>query len=128
MARYVHWLLCNKGSLERAEKWHEQQPEALIENQNFKLLWDFIIQCDRFIETRRPDIVLVDKRNKEVKIIDIAVPGDSRLAEKELEKRQMVREIIGHVWQMNKVTVIPVVIGHLESFQTSLKDIWRRWM
>ena len=86
VARYVHWQLCNKGGLERAEKWYEQQPEAVIENENFKLLWDFTIQCDRFIEARRPDIVLVDKKNKEAKIIDIAVPGDSRVAEKELEK------------------------------------------
>ena len=38
------------------------------------------------IEARRLDIVLVDKKNKEVKIIDIAVPGDSRVIEKELEK------------------------------------------
>ena len=116
VARYVHWQLCNKGDLERAAKWYEQQPEAVIENENFKLLWDFTIQCDRVIEARRPDIVFVDKKNKEVKIIDIAVPGDSRVKEKELEKiekYQMLREEIGHVWQMNKVTVIPVVIGAL---------------
>ena len=47
-------------------------------------MWDFTIQCDRTIEARRPDIVLVDKKNKEVIIIDIAVPGDSRVKEKEL--------------------------------------------
>ena len=44
------------------------------------------------------------------------MPGDARVAEKELEKTekyQMLREEIGHVWQMNKVTVIPVVIGAL---------------
>ena len=116
VARYVHWQLCNKGNLERAEKWYEQQPEAVIENENFKLIWDFTNQCDRVIEARRPDIVLVDEKNNEVKIIDIAVPGDSRMKEKELEKIEkykMLREEIGHVWQMNKVTVIPVVIGAL---------------
>ena len=52
VARYLHWQLCNKGGLERAEKWYEPQPEAVIENENFKLLWDFTIQCDRFIEAR----------------------------------------------------------------------------
>ena len=60
--------------------------------------------------------MLVDKKNKEVKIIDIAVPGDSRLKEKELEKiekYQISRDEVGHVWQMNKVSVIPVVIGAL---------------
>ena len=60
--------------------------------------------------------MLVDKKNKEVKIIDIAVTGDSRVKEKELEKiekYQLLREEIGHVWQLNKVTVIAVVIGAL---------------
>ena len=105
-----------KGGLERAEKWYEQQPGAVIENENFKLLWDFTIQCDRFIEARRPDVVLIDKKNKEVKIIDVAVPGDSGVTEKELEKiekYQMLSEEIGNVLQMNKVTVVPVKIGAL---------------
>ena len=79
-------------------------------------MWGFTIQCDRTIEARRPDIALVDKKNKQVEIIDIAVPGDSRVKEKELEKIEkyhMLREAVGHVWQMNKVAVISIVIGSL---------------
>ena len=41
--------------------------------------------------------MFVDKKSKEVKIIDIAVPGDSRVTEKELgkvKKYQMLREEI----------------------------------
>ena len=56
---------------------------------------DFTIQVDRMIEARKPDIVLLDKRGKELKIIDIAVPGDSRMKEKEIkkiEKHQILRE------------------------------------
>ena len=68
------------------------------------------------IEVRRPDILLVDKRSKEVKIIYVAVSGDSRVKEKkleEIEKYQILREEIRIVWQMNNVTVIPVVVGTL---------------
>ena len=93
-----------------------QKPEAVIEKENFKLLWDFTIQCDRVIEARIPDIVLADKRSKEVKIIDTAVPGDSRVKEKELEKIekwQMLREEIRRIWQVNNAKVIPVVVGAL---------------
>jgi len=41
-------------------------------------LWDFNIHTDRVIEARRldSDIVVVDKRNAEITIINIAVPGD----------------------------------------------------
>ena len=45
-ARYVYWQLCSKGGFERADRWYNQQPEAIIENESYKLLGDFTIQCD----------------------------------------------------------------------------------
>ena len=47
---------------------------------------------------------------------------------KKVEKYQMLREEIRCIWQVNKVTVIPVVVGALESFRTYLRDIVRSWM
>ena len=45
----------------------------MIENERCKILWDMNIQYDHVIETRRPDIVVVvDKKNNKVIIVDIA--------------------------------------------------------
>ena len=49
-------------------------------------MWDFGIQTDHVIETRRPDLVVVDKKGRNFKITDFAVPGDSRIQEKEKDK------------------------------------------
>ena len=57
------------------------------------MLWDFVIQCDRFVQARRPDIVIVDKIKKEVKLIDIAIPGDCRVKEKEQEKIEKYEQL-----------------------------------
>ena len=38
------------------------------------------------VVARRPDLVVVDKKRRTCKIIDFAVPGDSRIEEKEKEK------------------------------------------
>ena len=65
VARYIHWQLCGKCELERANNWYEQKPEGVVESENFKILWDFTVQCDRKIEARRPDIVFVDKKERE---------------------------------------------------------------
>ena len=54
-------------------------PECVMENKDYNIYWDFMIQCDRLIEARKPDVVLIDKRTKEIKIIDIAIPGDKRV-------------------------------------------------
>ena len=47
-------------------------------------LWDFTVQCDRKIEVRRPDIVFIDKKEGKVVIIDVAIPGDVRVKERNL--------------------------------------------
>ena len=53
-----------------------------------KLLWDINIQCDNIIEARRPDIVLVEKKEKKCSVIDIAVLADVRCSEKKIEKAE----------------------------------------
>ena len=45
-----------------------------------KVLWDISVKCDNVVEARRPDIILIDK--KEQKGIIIAVPADVRVGEK----------------------------------------------
>ena len=101
------WQLCGKCGLERTSNWYEQKPEGVVESENFKILWDFTVQCDRKIEARRPDIVSIDKKETEVVIIDAGIPGDDRVKDKELEKL----ETFQLVWRMQKVIVVPVVIG-----------------
>ena len=86
VARYIHWQLRRKCGLKRANSWYQQKPEGVVESENFKILWDFTVQCDRKIEAWGPDIVFIDKKEREVVIIDVAFPGDDRVKDKELEK------------------------------------------
>ena len=58
----------------------------MLESENIKILWDFTVQCGRKIEARRPDIVFIDEKEREVMIIDVPIPGDDRVKDKELEK------------------------------------------
>ena len=83
---YIHWQLYGKCGLERASNWYEQKPEGVVESENSKILWGFTGQCNRKIDARRPDIVFIDKKEREVVIIDVAIPGDDRVTDKELEK------------------------------------------
>ena len=57
-----------------------------MENDVYKLMWDFSIQTDHVIEARRPHLVVVDKKERSCKTIDSAVPGDSRTEEKDKDK------------------------------------------
>ena len=71
----------------------------------------------------------IDKKEKEVVIIDVAIPGDDRVKDKELEKvekYQLLKGEVGKVWRMPKVIVIPVVIGALGAISVNFKEYMKR--
>ena len=64
LGKIVHWKLARKCSFEDGDKWHEHEPESVLDNEDYKILWDFSIQTDHVIEARRPDLLVVDKRDR----------------------------------------------------------------
>ena len=91
-------------------------------------MWDFSIQTDHVIEAGRSDLVVVDKKGRS-KIIDFAVPGDSRIEEKEkdqIERYQNLGRELQEIWNV-KVMIIPSVVGSLgvipKQFGSRLKQI-----
>ena len=75
-----------KFNLEKSEKGYLHNPQTVNENVNHKLIWNMSIQCDNVIVERRPDTVIVKKMEKTAIIIDVAIPGDKRIIDKEKEK------------------------------------------
>ena len=115
LGKIVHWKLAKKCNFEAGDKWYEHEPESVLENEDYKILLDFSIQTDHVIEARRPDLVVVDKKERSCKIIDFAVPGDSRIEEKEKDKIEKYQELgreLQKIWNV-KVKIIPLVVGSL---------------
>ena len=118
--------MCEKHHLEKKDKWYEHAPDSVSEKDEVKLLWDLNIQCDHVIEARRLGIVVVNKQEKKSAIIDIAVPADKRIGEKEnekIEKYQDLKREIARMWSMRTVQVVPIVVGSLGSVTKNL-DKW----
>ena len=57
----IHWSLCNSCGFLRCDDWWQHHPELVLENDGYKLLYDFNIFTDHMIQARRPDLVYVDK-------------------------------------------------------------------
>ena len=93
LGKIVHWKLARKCNFEAGDKWYEHEPESVLENEDYKILWDLSIQTDHVIEARTPDLVVVDKKEKSCKIIDFAVPGYSKIEEKETDKIENYQDL-----------------------------------
>ena len=85
LGKIVHWKLARKCNFEAGDKWYEHEPESVLENEDYKILWDFSIQTDHVIKAQRLGLVVVDKK-RSCKINDFTVPGDCRIEKKEKEK------------------------------------------
>ena len=129
LGKIVHWKVARKCNFEVRDKWYEHEPESVLENEDYKILWDFSIQTDHVIEAQKPDLVVVDKKKRTCKIIDFAVPGDSRIEAKEkekIDKYQDLRRELQKIWNV-RVKIIPLVVGALgaipKQFNNRLKEI-----
>ena len=105
--------------------WYEHAPDRTVENEEIEVLWDINIQCDILILARRPDLIVIDKKEQKGIIIDIAVPDDVRVEEKEkVEKYQDLKKETRRLWKLRNVEIVPVVIGTLRTVSVEFD----RWM
>ena len=64
-----------------------------------------------------------------MKLIDIAIAVDCRVKDKEQEKiknYEKLKEEIARLWNMKKVTVIPVVIGALSCISNCFRSYMKK--
>ena len=124
VAKALHRDLCCLYDIDCGNKWYGHQPDGVLETTDVKILWDFNIQTDNEIQARRPNIVVVNKKERKCYIIDVADPGDVRIAEKETEKIEKYAELKREVERLWKVMakVIPIVLGALGTVTRSLSN------
>ena len=120
-------MICKKYGLQHSKKWNEHAPEGAVENKEIEVRWDINIQCDNLIEARRPDLIVIDKKEEKGIIIDIAASADVRVEKKEKEKMEKYQDLkreIRRLWKLRYVEIVPVVIGALGSVSAEFD----RWM
>ena len=64
------------------------KPESVLANEIHKILWDFEIHIDHLIPTRRPNLVLINKKKRICHLVDFAVPvkmKESKMVDKYLD-------------------------------------------
>ncbi|TWW61003.1 hypothetical protein D4764_05G0010930 [Takifugu flavidus] len=119
VAGIVYRNICTEYGLEvPGSRW--ETPPKVLENKQAKIPWDFQIQTDKMVVANQPDIVVVNKHQKTVVVIDVAIPSDSNIRKNEHEKlKEEIERMCGI-----KATVVPIVIGTLWAVTPNLS----RWL
>ena len=67
VGKVIHKEICKKFKFDHTNKWYLHNPASVPENDTHKLPWDFDIQTDHLISTRRPDLIIINNNNNNKK-------------------------------------------------------------
>ena len=66
VGKVIHWELCKKFKFDHTSKWYMHNPAPVLENGTHKLLWDFDKQTDHLISARKPDLITINNKKREL--------------------------------------------------------------
>jgi hypothetical protein len=79
-AKIIHMNLAVKFSLlKNTQPHYSYTPESCLENDNYKLYFDRRVLTDIHIKHNRPDIIILNKQQKQAYLLDIAVPNSHNI-------------------------------------------------
>jgi hypothetical protein len=84
---------------------------------------------DREVLANRPDIIIKNMKDKVYLLIDVAIPSDRNVIQKESKKKLKYKNLsteIQRIWNM-KCFVIPVITGATGIVTRGLKNIWKQY-
>uniref|UniRef100_H3B0R3 Reverse transcriptase domain-containing protein n=1 Tax=Latimeria chalumnae TaxID=7897 RepID=H3B0R3_LATCH len=115
IAKIIHQQLAKDSGLLGEETPHFKcQPARILEKDGMKIYWDEPIATHHTVTHNRPDILVLDQKNKRADDIDIAVPNDENVSKTWAEKIWKYQDFainLKHVYQLESVRVLPVVIS-----------------
>lgn len=115
VAKIIHQTLGLKyGLIDNEKPYYEYDPELVLESENSRLYWNRSIITDRHIPNNIPDIVLTLKEEKSTYMIDVAIPlgpNINKTYSEKISKYLPLADEIKIMWRMNKVKIIPVILG-----------------
>ena len=98
-------------------------PQPVVSSNHVKILWNVDIRTDQIISAHRPDIVIHDTLERSAILIDVAIPADVNIVDKEQKKILKYVELcleLQKIWNHRCIKFIPIVIGVLGSFTPNL--------
>jgi hypothetical protein len=77
---HLHYTIYKKLGIETAENWYSHIPKPVTEHEDVTVSWNQRIQTDREVLANK------NKEDKTCLLIDVAIPPDKNVIQKEAEK------------------------------------------
>jgi hypothetical protein len=88
-------------------------PKPVYEVRDVTVLWNQAVPTDREVTANKPDIIIKNKKERTCTLIDVALPTDRNVMQKEVEKKLKYKRLgieVQRMWNL-ECMVVPVIIG-----------------
>jgi hypothetical protein len=114
-AKIIHMNLAVKFNLLKDTQPHYiYKPESCLENDNYKLCLDRTVLTDIHIQHNRPDIIILNKQQKQAYFLDIVVPNSHNITQTYNTKFNKYLELsvaMRNLWCLEKISILPFIIS-----------------
>jgi hypothetical protein len=126
LAKIIHQKLAEAAELiDVKSPYYKYTPANVLENENFKLYWNRSILTDKTIPFNPPDITFINKKTKNIFLVNIAVQNTHNLAKTITDKQNKYQELANEIcamWKKKAAQVIPIVISSTAVIPKSLSQ------
>jgi len=115
--------MCRALGIETIGKWYTHMPKPVYEKGDVTVFWNQAVRTDREVTTNRSDIIIKNTKEKTCTPIDVAIPADRNVVQKEAGKKLKCKNLcieIERKWNL-KCPIIPVKIGATGTVTRSLR-------
>jgi len=86
-------IICKALCIETTDKRYTHIPKPVYEEGDVTVLWIQEVHTDREVTANRPDIIIKNKKEKTCTPIDVAIPADRNVVQKEAENKLKYKRV-----------------------------------
>ena len=84
---HLHYSICKALGIETTDKWYIHMPKPEYEKGDFTVSWNQAVHTNKEVTANRPDRIIKNTKEKTCTLIDVAIPADRNVVQKEAEKK-----------------------------------------
>jgi hypothetical protein len=113
--------------LKNTQPHYSYTSESCLENDNYKLYFDRTVLIDIHIKHNRPDIIILNKQQKQAYLLDIAVPNSHNITQTYNTKINKYLELsvaMRNLWGLEKKSILPLTYNTRKGITNGSSKGW----
>jgi hypothetical protein len=87
---HLHYSICKVLGIETTDKWYKHLPKPVYKEGDVTVLWNQAVHTVREVTANRPDKIIKNKKEKTCTLIDVAIPTDRNIVQKDVEIQEFM--------------------------------------